>query len=70
LLLLSNPNPLSLGFGFAFWGNEVEPDAFSSYGIVFRTGELTGEACLNKNRRPPIERARRRIEKICGVFST
>ena len=53
LLLLSNPNPLSLGFGFAFWGNEVEPGAFSSYRIAFRTGELTGEACFNKTRRPP-----------------
>jgi len=29
------------------------PGAFSSYGIAFRTGELTGEACFNKDRRPP-----------------
>ncbi len=27
--------------------------AFSSYRIAFRTGDLTGEACLNKTRRPP-----------------
>ncbi len=27
--------------------------AFSSYRIAFRTGDLTGEACFNKTRRPP-----------------
>ena len=53
MLLLSNPNPLRWASGLFFGKTKGEPDAFSSYRIVFRTGDLTGEACFNKNRRPP-----------------
>ena len=53
LLLLSNPNPLCWASGLFFWGNGMGPGAFSGCGIEIRTGELTGEACFNKTRRPP-----------------
>ena len=53
LLLLSNPNPLCWASGLFFGWNGMGPGAFSSYRIAFRTGELTGEACFNKTRRPP-----------------
>ena len=38
--------------GLFFGKTKGEPDAFSSCRGVFRTGELTGEACFNKDRRP------------------
>ena len=53
LLLLSNPNPLCWASGLFFGWNGMGPGAFSGYRIAFRTGELTGEACFNKTRRPP-----------------
>ena len=40
LLLLSNPNPLCWASGSFFGETKGEPDAFSSYRIVFQTGDL------------------------------